>query len=210
MKKLLFILFNLFVINCFSQNVTPPTPVEVFFGNNRTNAQLNFNKNIKGKFNFVNLTVAAADYKNTLSENEVIMMNTVNYQFHKNINTGAGLRYHYKKGFIPNISMSFTYFNPTWSFILTPCFEFLPKRDIEFVGIIEFKPKLTENIRLYTRIQGLYNQNITDNLHDRSYANFRLGLKINRIVFGGAANLDHYGPNKVYKDNYGVFFKYDL
>jgi hypothetical protein len=209
-KLLLFISLNFILSSLYSQNNTPSIPFELFFGSNRTNTQLSLNKNIKGKFNFANLTVAAADYKNTLTENEVIIMNTINYQFHKNINFGAGLRYHYKKGLIPNLSMSFTHFNPTWTFILSPCFEILPKRDIEFVGIIEFKPKLTDKIRLYTRLQGLYNHNLTDNLHDRSYANFRLGLKINRIAFGAAANIDYYGPKKLYKDNYGVFFKIDI
>ncbi|MFV0500517.1 MAG: hypothetical protein ACK5MH_02865 [Bacteroidales bacterium] len=210
MRKVLFILFNLYVINSFSQNNNPVIPFEIFFGNNRINNQINVNKNIKGKFFFQNISTAAVDYKNTLIENEVIMMNSLNYQFHKHINIGTGLRYHYLKGIIPNLSMSFTYFNPTWTFILSPCLELLPKRNLEFASIIEFKPKLTENIRLYSRIQGLYNQNLIDNLHDRSFLNFRLGLKINNIMFGAATNLDNYGPHKFYKDNYGVFFRIEI
>ncbi|MDD3286430.1 MAG: hypothetical protein PHI14_02910, partial [Bacteroidales bacterium] len=71
-KLLLFISLNFILSSLYSQNNTPSIPFELFFGSNRTNTQLSLNKNIKGKFYFANLTVAAADYKNTLTENEVI------------------------------------------------------------------------------------------------------------------------------------------
>lgn len=209
-KLLSFVFLNFFLISAYSQTNNAPIPFEFFVGNNRTNVQLNVNKNIASKFNFSNLTIAAADYENNLSETEVIMMNSIVYQFHKNINIGTGLQYHFKKGIVPNISMSFSYLNPTWTFLLIPYLDFIPKLDFEFVGVIEFKPKLTKTIRLYTRIQGLYSHNITDNLHDRSFANFRLGLKIKKIAFGGASNIDYYSPKKIYKDNYGAFIKIDM
>ncbi len=76
--------------------------------------------------------------------------------------------------------------------------------------MIEFKPLLTQSMRLYTQIQGLYNHNFTNKNHERSFYNFRLGLKINKITFGAGARLDYYGAKKLNKENYGAFFKYDF
>lgn len=209
-KLLAFITLNLFFISLYSQSNNSPTAFELFGGNNRSSVQLNLKRSIFNKIDFTNLTIATADYKNTLPENELIMINSLVYQFHKNINIGGGLQYHFKKGFIPNISISFSHINQTWMFLLTPYFQMLPTRNIETIGIIEFKPKLTENLRLYSRVQGLYNYNFAYNGHERSFLDFRLGLKINKFAFGVASNLDYYGPKKIFKENYGGFLKIDM
>lgn len=209
-KLLAFITLNLFFISLYSQSNNSPNAFELFGGNNRSSVQLNLKRTISNKIDFTNLTIATADYKNTLPENELIMINSLVYQFHKNINIGGGLQYHFKKGFIPNVSISFNYINQTWMFLLTPYFQFLPTRNIETIGIIEFKPKLTENLRLYSRVQGLYNYNFAYNGHERSFLDFRLGLKINKFAFGVASNLDYYGPKKIFKENYGGFLKIDM
>lgn len=87
----------------------------------------------------------------------------------------------------------------------------MPERNSETVGIVEYKPLLNENLRLYTHARVLYNHNITLSAHDRSFYYFRLGLTFGRkYTFGAAANFDYYGPNRVYKDNFGGFFKVDI
>ncbi|MCK9164008.1 MAG: hypothetical protein M0O93_06655 [Bacteroidales bacterium] len=214
MKRIIlnFILLNIFVLSVYSQTVNPPIPIEIYLGNNRTLFHMGVKRNIYKKINFSNSTSATVDYKNTQAENEIVMNNTLAYQFHKNINIGAGIQYHYKRGFIPNISMGFVYLNPTIMILLLPSFQFLPNgdRNIETMSFIEFTPKLTEKLRLYTKAQAMYNQNIVNNKHDRSFAFFRLGLKINSISFGAACRYDYYGPNKIFKENYGGFIKFDI
>ncbi len=209
-KLLTFISLNLFFISVYSQSNNSPVPFEIFAGNNRSSVQLNLKRTICNKIDFSNLTIATADYKNTVSENELIMINSFVYQFHKNINIGGGLQYHFKKGFIPNVSISLNHIDATWMFLLTPYFQFLPTRNIETICIIEFKPKLTEKLRLYSRVQGLYNYNFAYNGHERSFFDFRLGLKINKFAFGAASNIDYYGPKKIFKENYGAFLKIDM
>lgn len=211
-KILIIILLNIFVLSAYSQSVNPPIPIEMFIGNNRTSFLMSMKRNIYKKINFSNNSSATVDYKNTQSENELVTNNTLSYQFHKNINIGTGIQYHYKKGFIPNVSMGFVYANPTIMIVLTPSFQFLPNGDmnIETMSFIEFKPNLTEKIRLYTKAQAMYNQKLVVNKHDRSFASFHLGLKINTITFGAACRYDYYGPTKVFKENYGGFIKFDI
>ena len=211
-KILSLILINLFFISAYSQTFNPPIPVEWVIGNNRTSFQVGPNRNIYKQINFSNITSATADYKNTPTETELVMNNTVAYQFHKNLNIGAGLQYHYKRGLVPNISMTYTFISPAFIILISPAFQLLPngEKNLEFISFAEFKPKLTEKIRLYTKAQYMYNHSFTFDAHDRSFAYFRLGLKINIISFGGACNLDYYGKDKFFKENYGGFIKFDI
>lgn len=209
-KTLFVIILNLFALSLFSQNNCPPSPLELFMGNNKSSLQLNLRKPIYNSFYFQTVNYATADYKNTAKENELVSNNSVLYQFHKNINVGAGVQYHYIKGIIPNISMSLDFVNPTWLLVLSPNFQFMPTYNIETRGMIEFKPLLTNNIRLYTHASALYNHNFTDKYYERGYASFRLGLKIDKISFGVGSRFDYYGAKKLNKNNYGVFFKYDF
>jgi hypothetical protein len=210
MRKILFIFFNLILINTFAQKDNTTIPIELLIGHRRTNFQLNVNRSIYKNIRFMSMTSASADYKNTKEESDLIMNNTVTYQFYKNFNFGLGVQYHYFKGFIPELSASAIYANQTWTLLLNPYFQLLPTINLETVAMIEFKPLLTQSMRLYTQIQGLYNHNFTNKNHERSFYNFRLGLKINKITFGAGARLDYYGAKKLNKENYGVFFKYDF
>jgi hypothetical protein len=69
----------------------------------------------------------------------------------------------------------------------------------------EYKPEINENWKIYSRVQGLYAQNLNSGEHARSYLMLRLGLSYKDIRFGLGANWDAYGPEKQSKQNYGVF-----
>lgn len=208
MRKIIFVFFALTVFGVNAQQkAEPPIPVEVMFGNNRAALQFSVNKSIAGNWRFNNITSATADYKNTRSETEIVVVNSLVYQFHPNFGVSGGLQYHFLKGLVPNAAFHASYADPVWLFVLTPYLNLLPHRNLESVGIAEFKPALSEKIRLYTRAQILYNHDLTDNLHDRSYYYFRLGLTIRRYTFGAAANFDYYGPQRAYKENIGGFFR---
>lgn len=211
MKKLFILLFLACSHLLFAQQKPqPPIPIEVMFGNNRANFQLTINKQIAGRWWYGNITTATADYQNRRSETELVMVNSLIYRFQNNLGASAGLQYHFLKGFVPNIALHASYANPTWLLVLTPYLNLMPDCNSETVGIVEFKPQLCQNLRLYTRAMGLYNHNITQNYHDRSFYYFRLGLSINRFTFGAAANLDYYGPKRICKENFGGFCKIDL
>jgi len=53
-------------------------------------------------------------------------------------------------------------------------------------------------------------QNTESDHHDRSYIYGRIGLSYKKVGFGLGTNLDWYGPNKLRKDNYGIFVRYEF
>lgn len=210
-KTLSTLLLSFIVLSMFAQvKREPPIPVEILFGNNRMALQMSLNKPIVGNLRFNSINSVAADYKNTLTETELVSVNSFIYQFYKYVGVSGGVQWHFKKGLVPNVAVHFSYANPTWLLVLTPYLNFMPTRNSETVAIVEFKPALSDKLKLFTRVQGLYNQNLTDNIHDRSYAYFRLGLTINKYTIGAGANLDYYGPKKIEKQNFGGFFRVDL
>ena len=209
-KTILFFLLALPFCVWAQQKPQPPISLEAVFGNNRTNFQLSMNRQIIGNFRYNNITIATAPYDHKKETAELIMVNSFIYQFHRNFGASGGLQYHFKKGLVPNVAFHASYASPEWLLVLTPYLNFLPDRNSETIALVEFKPKLNETFRLYTRAMGLYNHNLTQNAHDRSFYYFRLGLTHRQFTFGAAANFDYYGPKKMYKDNFGGFVKVDI
>jgi hypothetical protein len=213
-KALLFLIILFAVLTIFAQEKVEksqsPIPVEFLVGNNRTYFELSLNRNIGGKWFFSNMTTGAVDYKGTANETEVIMSNSMAYRFCKHLGASAGLQYHYYKGLVPNVALNASYSNKILILSWTTGMNFMPAYEWKNTAIVEFKPQLNENLSLYARALGVYSQNLNKNLHDRSFYYFRLGLTIKRVTFGLGANFDYYGPDMVYKENYGVFFKANL
>jgi hypothetical protein len=58
-----------------------------------------------------------------------------------------------------------------------------------------------------TTFESLYNYNIKEELHDRSYLYFRAVLSYQNYQFGLGANFERYGPMKISGDNFGLFLK---
>lgn len=211
MKHFLFTILLALPLSLWAQSKPqPPIGVEAMMGNNRANFQLTMNKAVAGKFRYNNITIATAPYEVKKGGTELIMVNSFIYQFHRNVGVSGGMQYHFLKGFVPNVALHTSYANPTWTLLLTPYLNFLPDTNSETIATVEFKPQLNENLRLYTRATALYNHNLTTNKHDRSFYYFRLGLTFGKFTLGAAANFDYYAPQKIYKDNFGGFFKMDI
>ncbi|MHB9055329.1 MAG: hypothetical protein ACYC2P_04135 [Paludibacteraceae bacterium] len=212
MKKLssTIVLLLFTVVLLAQEKREPPIPVEVLFGNQRVNLTVSVNKSIGGNFRYLNTTTAAAYYDYTLGRTELVSVNSFAYQFTKNFGLSAGIQYHFIKGFIPNVAMHFSYADPTWLLVLTPYYNFMPWSNLETVGIVEFKPALTGNLRLFTRLQGFYSHDFEKNERERGMCYFRLGLTVNKYTVGFGANLDYYRPTMNDIQNYGGFFRVDI
>lgn len=211
MRKIIFIFF-IFAVSYLTaqEKPQPPIGVELLFGNNRLNAALSLNKPVWGKWRFNNITTAAAYYDVADGKTELVMVNSLIYQFHPNFGASGGLQYHFLKGLVPNVAFHTSYADRTWLLVFTPYLNLLPERHSETIAIVQYKPALSENLRLFTQVQALYNHNLNANAHDRSFYYFRLGLTVKKITFGAGANLDYYGPDRIFKDNYGGFVKVDI
>lgn len=189
-----------------------PLPVEVMAGNKRANLLIIINRPIDavGKFNFFNVTVGAADYQNTPSETEMVINNAITYNLGKGFSAASGLQWHYKLGFVPTLGFQFLKASPDYLVVIFPTLNFRPERAFETVALAEYKPKLNEKLRLYTRLQGLLVQNIEAGTHARSGISFRAGLNFDKYIIGLGSNIDVYGPMKFEKSNTGLFFQMRL
>ena len=213
MKKIILILF--LIVGCLlsaqeAVHKKPPIPIEFTFGHERANLQtvLNLPFSEKSRFSFFNVTTGSVPYKNKKGANELVSINNITYRLIKNVYGAAGFQFHFLKGFVPMTGIQYVMANKKWLVILTPNLNYAPSLNFETIGILEFKPKFNEKVGLYSRIQGLYNHNMDEGFHDRSYVNFR--LSINTYTLGFAANFDYYGPDKLSENNFGVFIRHSF
>ncbi len=189
-----------------------PLPVEVMAGNNRANLLIIINRpiDVAGKFNFFNVTVGAADYQNTPSETEIVLNNSITYALGKGFSAASGLQWHYKLGFVPTVGFQYLKASPDYLIVIFPTYNFRPGPALETVALAEFKPKLSDKIRLYTRLQGLIVQDVKNDVHARSGISLRAGLTFDKFTVGLGSNLDAYGPKKLEKSNHGLFIQMRL
>jgi len=206
----LIVAFVASVSTVFAQKA--PLPVEVMAGNNRANLLIIINRPIDaaGKFNFFNVTVGAADYQNTPSETEMIINNSITYGLGKGFSAASGLQWHYKLGFVPTVGFQFLKASPDYLIVVFPTLNFKPGHAFETVALAEYKPKLSEKIRLYTRLQGLLVRDIEVGTHARSGLTLRAGLTFDKFSVGLGSNFDAYGPMKFEKSNHGLFLQMRL
>ncbi len=213
MKKI--VLLFLISFGSFAQEnhaPLPPIPLEATFGHARLNFQAVLTRPISknGKLGFFNLSTAAADYANTPTETEMVVINNLTYTLAGNFKAAAGAQWNNKFGLVPQIGMQYFKANRTWLLVLNPSITLQPVKNFETLGLVEYKPALSKSIQLYTRAQVLYIQNLQDGQHGRSAIILRAGLSFSKFTLGLGANFDYYGPKKMEKDNVGLFARLNL
>lgn len=209
-KFILLIVFSAINITVFSQDREPPIVFETLFGAERVNMFLHINKSITGRFRYNNISSASTPYIYQRSIVELVSVNSLLFQIQRNIGVSAGIQYHFRKGFIPTLGFHLSYASPTWLLVFTPYCNLMPWANIETVGIIEFKPLIVGDLRLFARLQGLYGYDFSKQERERAMSYFRLGLTYRKYTMGFGANIDFYRPymNNIY--NYGIFFRLDI
>jgi hypothetical protein len=215
MYKLLFIisalLFSIMTVAQDSGAKPPPgsapIPVEVFFGNNRFVSQITMTKQIPGsnRFGLIAYSYIAASYDNDLSENESMNVMFLSYEIYKGFGLISGAALNSYWGFRPFAGAKYFYANKTFLAMLSSGFYLTESNNFETRAVVQYRPHLKGNWALYTRVEGLYNEDMDTKKHDRSYIYARLGLNYKTVSFGFATDFDWYGPSKVSRENYGVF-----
>ena len=191
------------------KNSAPTVPVEAMFGNNRFAFSTVLIKPFseKSKFGFLSVTTYAADYKNNIKEHDFISVANVNYKLTKHIMAVIGLSINASSGFHGTAGFQYTYANREWLIIALPVIALSKTYNFEPLGIVEYKPKISTGLSLYTKVQGYYNHETKDDFHARSYVHLRLGVTSGMFTYGFGANEDYYGPKKFLRENYGIFVR---
>jgi len=184
-----------------------PTPVEIMAGNNRLFFQMVVKKKFTpdSKFGFLSVSSFSTSYDNAMNDLDLAIPVLINYNIYKNFSLVGGSTINNKVGFSPLVGAQHSFSNKEWVVVTIASLFLNSSKNMELFGIYEYKPQISPKTNLYTRLQFLYIHNIQENYHARSFLQLRTGLKINALNFGLGANLDQYGPEKLFKPNYGIF-----
>jgi hypothetical protein len=210
---LVVILILVFAVKINAQEfVQKPIPIELVLGNSRLGLQSIINKNLpeSKRFSFFSVTNFESDYSQNSNSLDFINNSQISFEIYKGFGISSGGNINKVTGLSPTLGLQYVFANPKWLFVVTPNLIFTTRNTASLLSILEYKPKLTDQLKVYSRVQGLYNHNIKSSAHERSYLQLRIGIEYKKYQFGLASNLDYFGPNRSFKENYGVFIRANL
>ncbi len=189
-----------------------PIPVELVVGHNRFGFQFVMNKKFSpsSRFSFLNVNIFTSDYSNSRDNLDLVAVAQIGYDLYKGFGPTVGLSVNSVAGLAPTAGVQYVFVNREILLVLTPTIEFSEGNNIQGLLIGEYKPPLSDKVDLFSRIQALYNYATNNDFHQRSYIQLRLGVGIKKYQFGPAVNLDYYGPEKIFKENYGAFIRFNF
>lgn len=214
-SKYILVIF-LFVASIFNANSQglkqKPIPIELVVGNNRLGLQSIINKHLpeSKKLSFFSVTNFESEYSKEAKGLDFFNNSQISYEIYKGFGVSTGANINKVTGLSPTLGLQYVYANPIWLLVITPTLVFTTDKTMSLLTILEYKPNLTNKLKLYSRVQGLYNQNIKFSEHERSYLQLRLGLDYKGYQFGLGGNLDYFGKNRAFKGNYGLFIRVNL
>lgn len=219
MRTFLPLLFLLMGISAQAQDAAPPQqplhnpPVntEFLFGGRGMANQNIIIKKMQSipKLGFFSITYFTAEW-NTDQVSDYMLQGNLSYQLFKGFDLTAGFHFTHPTGIRPSAGIMYSYANPTWLLVVAPRAYIDNAANIEGLALLEYKPKLSDKWKLYSRFQGNYNLTAKGSIHDRSYIWLRAGLSYNEFTFGAGANFDYYGPMKHNENNVGAFISANL
>ena len=188
-------------------NHSAPIPLEVTFSDRGWTSQLIIDKNLAthSKFGFFSLSYLRANYDNDDYLRESLNLSFLKYNIVKGLSILSGAAYSSHWGFRPYAGGQYTYLTKTFMCAVISGIYLTESHNYEAIAMVEYHPEINEKWSLYTRAQGLYNQNTEIGKHDRSQAYGRLGVSYKTFSFGGAFNYDCYGPMKLKDHQWGIF-----
>lgn len=191
---------------------TSSIPIETMVGHRNVNylSILNASLGNSNKLGYFSVITIVTPYENTNSLNELVFSNALTYKLADKLFATGGLQFHFRKGVAPTSGFQFFSANPKWLFVVSSSIAFTANPSSQNVGILEFKPRINHSLKLYTRIQGIYNINLHNRTHERSLLYLRKGLTFNKTSFGFGFNLDFYGASKTLQKNFGLFIHHVL
>ena len=214
-RKLLFLVAVSFTQITHAQPTEPrphptsPIPAEVAFGADGWSLQLIIDKKIAAdsRFGFFALSYLRADYDNDQNKRESMNLALIKYDLIKHVSLLSGAIVNSQWGFRPYAGSQFSLFGKNFMGALITGTFLTETHNYEALAMAEYTPAIAGNWSLFTRVQGLYNQNSETGKHDRSHLYGRLGLSYNGFTFGGAVNFDWFGPEKIEERLFGVFVR---
>jgi len=190
----------------------PPVSMEAFGGNRAFAYQLILNKKMQSvpKLGFFSVTNFQTTSWKSSKMNDYMIQGNLSYNFAKRLDVTAGFLWNPVDGIRPSAGLLYSYGTRDLLALANLRTDLTKRANTDILTLVEYKPKVTDKLNLYTRFQGLYTYNFANDFHTRSYIMLRAGLTYKDLSFGVANNFDFYGPNRVYENNLGAFVMINL
>jgi len=191
--------------------LNPPVTIEVLTGDVGIASQMIINKSFRSvpRLGFFSVTNISSKWNETTSKDAMSQAN-ITFEIVKGLRLFGGMHYTPTTGLRPTSALMYTLNYKSLLLSLGPRIDLSKNSNAEGFVMAEYKPEINENWKIYSRVQGLYAQNLNSGEHARGYLMLRLGLSYKDIRFGLGANWDAYGPEKQSKQNYGIFLAASL
>jgi hypothetical protein len=177
-------------------------------GNKFMSFDMNFSRTFSDstRLGFFHMNTIQFDYDDD-TRNSFVLQDLLTYEVIKNLKIVGGIFYG-KPGVNSTIGFQYNYFGKRFLFLFAPRVNITEVPSYEFMTLIQYKARLTDNLKLFTRLKLL---NVFDaNEHIRSYQWFRVGLDHRGYQFGLAADFDEYGPSADAEFNFGLFIRKEI
>jgi hypothetical protein len=213
--RIVIVFISLFLVNindAFCQEPIPPIPAEVFIGHEYLYYQFVAKRAFSpvSHFEYFALATYSADYQNDIKSNSMVIIGQVSYELGRGFGLMGGSDVNSFSGFSPIIGPQHTYASKQWLAVTVVSYFLNGESDLKLFGLYEYKPAINEKWTVYNRVQFIVNQSLRYNTHNKSYLYLRTGLRRNKLTIGTAANFDWSGPGKVFKENYGLFTRWEF
>lgn len=191
-----------------------PLNMEVMPGNTYLLYQHSITKRLdeKSRFSVRHLTNVLGRYNSDANKGGMTheLMNQAYVGFHLSrfLSFHAGGFYTKATDLRPSAAIQLTLSYKDLLVVIVPRFDIIQHGAFDVFTLLEYKPKLTEKVKLYSRIQTM--SNFGPLYHNRSYQQFRLGVDTRSAQFGIGLNLDEYGRMIKMYSNWGVFIKKEI
>ena len=117
----------------------------------------------------------------------------------------SGLFYTNAGGFTPSVALQFMVRKKQWALVVSPRTDIKKNASYELFAVTEYMPALSENAKLYFRLQAM--SSVNKQHHNRSYQLLGIGLAIKELQFGTGLTLDEYGTKDRVHNNMGIFIR---
>lgn len=200
--------------NSYSQEEhpkNPPISTEILLSNRGMTFQMIINKNFQSipRLGFFSVTNLVGEW-NTNQVNDYMTQASLTFEITKGLKLSSGYHLTPVTGIRPSAGLIYSFANQKWLVVANPRVDLSKDVNLEQLVLIEYKPKINKNLRLYSRLQSLYAYNTSSELHSRSYVNARAGITYREFTFGAGTNFDYYGPMKHNENSYGGFISFLL
>lgn len=141
-------------------------------------------------------------------KNELMSQTYLSYGLSKNFKVAGGTFYASKPGTSASLALQSSFQIQYLRAHIVPRIDLKQGGSYEVMMLLDYDVPISEKLMLHIRTQLM--SNYTQSIHNRSYQNLRVGLKLGQAAFGLALNVDERGAEKQQQFNWGVFFRHDF